>query len=64
MTTKIKLIKHVHYGRERLYPNCPLSTSICMIMGGKTLSQGDVDILARHGNCEFKIEIVKDRPGK
>lgn len=62
MKTKIKLLKHVQYGRERLYPNCCLSRAICTITGGKTLSEEAATILNAVGQCDIEIEVVKDRP--
>lgn len=62
MKTTIKLLKHVQYGRERLYPNCALSRAICLISGGKTVSEEHATILTAVGQCELEIETVKKRP--
>lgn len=62
MKTKIKLLKHVQYGRERLYPGCQLSKAICLIAGGKTISDDAVGVLETLGQCEIEIEVVKKRP--
>lgn len=62
--TKLKLQKHVQYGRERLYPACPLSKAICLIIGGKTISDEAVGVLEKLGECEVEIESVARRPRK
>lgn len=62
MKTKIKLLKHTQYGRERLYPGCSLSRAICAISGGKTMNEEQADILTAIGNCEIEVEVVKNRP--
>ena len=60
--TVIKLLKHVQYGQERLYPNCDLSRAICLIAGKKTISDDAATALTAVGNCELDIETVKKRP--
>lgn len=62
MKTKMKLLKHVQYGRERLYPGCPLSKAICLDKDVKTMSDDSVGIYQTLGECEIEIEVVKKRP--
>lgn len=60
--TKIKLLQHAHFGRARFYPGCPLSTAICMIGGGKTITNDQAEILAKIGKCEISVKPVEERP--
>lgn len=64
MKTKIKLLRHLQYGSERLYPDCPLSEAMCQMMDKKTLSSDQVNILISVGKCDTKIDTVKERPIK
>lgn len=62
MTIKIKLLKHVHYGIERLYPGCDLTRAICRITQKKTITVTDLSILIDEGGCDVNIEDVNERP--
>ncbi len=62
MKTKIKLLKHVQYGRERLYPGCPLSHAIIAIAKGKVFSPTEAAILSGMGQCQVEIKEVATRP--
>ena len=59
MKTKIKLLKRIHYGQERLYPDCDLSRAICAISGKKTLNEEAQQALVRIGRCEIEIQAMK-----
>lgn len=59
---KIKLLRHAQYGRERFYPGCPLSTAICLIKEGKTVSDTEFGILRDIGKCEIEVVDVEKRP--
>lgn len=60
--TKIKLLKYIHYGQERFYPDCPLSKAICLIGKGKTITPGQIAILEDVGECKMQIKEVDERP--
>lgn len=62
MKTKIKLLRHVQYGRERLYPGCALSRAIIALTGGKTFNDDQATILQGIGQCELEVVTVNERP--
>lgn len=60
--TKMLLLRHIHYGRERLYPGCALSRVICKIKGGKTFNREEAIMFIREGQCEVNVKDIEERP--
>lgn len=60
--TKMKLLKHLQYGRERHYPGCDLSKAICAAMRLKCISEDTITCLTKIGNVKIEYELVKEKP--
>lgn len=52
---KLKFRIHYAYGRTRLYPDCNISSMLCIIAGKKTLDEDDLKLIKEQG---WEVELT------